>query len=159
MKTFIVYDSLFGNTKKIAQTISNAIPGSTSLLNVNNSGTPVLSVGDVLIVGSPVHGGMPTPGINMFIKNLKPSAVKGVRVAAFDTRFAIEKHGFGLKLLMTIIRFASERILKDLVKKGGTKIVEPMGFIVKDKKGPLEDGEITRAKDWARQIVKEAKIA
>jgi hypothetical protein len=40
------------------------------------------------------------------------------------------------------------------VKKGGTLIVLPECFIVKDSEGPLKAGELERAADWARSLLK-----
>ncbi|MFC1983163.1 hypothetical protein ACFLV5_05230 [Chloroflexota bacterium] len=38
------------------------------------------------------------------------------------------------------------------MKKGGNLVVPEEGFFVKDKEGPLVDGEIERAARWARSM-------
>lgn len=58
----------------------------------------------------------------------------------------------GLRLLMSVIRTAAERIAKALVKKGGRLVAEPEGFIVEQKEGPLKQGELERARLWAKGI-------
>ena len=73
-----------------------------------------------------------------------------MRVAAFDTRFEAEEQGVGLRLLMSVIRYAAERIAKDLAKKGGKHVAKPEGFIVENKEGPLKQGELERANKWAK---------
>ena len=53
---------------------------------------------------------------------------------------------------MSVIRYAAERIAKDLVKKGGRLVAEPEGFIVENKEGPLKQGELERASKWAKEM-------
>ena len=39
-------------------------------------------------------------------------------------------------------------------KKGGNLVAPPEGFFVKDREGPLKEGELERTADWAKGIVK-----
>ena len=139
MKAYIIYDSMYGNTQKIAQAIGEGLTGE-------------VKVCDLLIIGSPVHGGRATPALDAFIKQLPANSLEGISVAAFDTRFESEEQGVGLRILMSVIRYAAERIAKDLAKKGGRLVAEPEGFIVENKEGPLKQGELERASKWAKQL-------
>ena len=152
MKSLVVFESVFGNTEVIATAIAKSIEG--KLVRVEEVNMNSLKSLDLLIVGSPVHGGRATFTIDDFLKRIPPDSLKQVNVATFDTRFAPEDHGIGIKILINIIRFAAERIAKELVKKGGILIVKPEGFIVNDKEGPLRKGEELRAKVWAKAIAK-----
>lgn len=154
MKTVILYDSIYGNTEKIAKAIGDAVTGECKILNIRKAKFSELANVDLLIVGSPVHGGRPTPALDEFLKNIPQNFVKGVKVAAFDTRFSPEDHGIGLKILMNIIRYASVRIAKVLTKKGGVLVIKPEGFVVENKEGPLKKGEIERATKWAKEVSK-----
>ena len=40
-----------------------------------------------------------------------------------------------------------------LEKKGGELVIPPEGFYVGDTEGPLLEGELERAADWAKQII------
>jgi hypothetical protein len=40
------------------------------------------------------------------------------------------------------------------VKKGGELVFPPEGFLVKKSEGPLKDGELERAAEWAKGLVK-----
>ncbi|HDQ73031.1 MAG TPA: flavodoxin family protein [Chloroflexi bacterium] len=40
-----------------------------------------------------------------------------------------------------------------LIKKGGIRAMPSAGFFVEGEKGPLRDGELERAADWARRIL------
>lgn len=46
---------------------------------------------------------------------------------------------------------------KALAEKGATIITEPLGFYVKDNEGPLLDGEIIKAKNWANDILQKIR--
>jgi flavodoxin len=143
---------MYGNTKEVAEAIGGSLPGEALLLMPGEAKIAAIQDIDLLIVGSPTHGGRPTPQIEEFLAKIPAKGLQGIRVAAFDTRFAPEDHGVGLRILMTVIRFAAERIAKTLVRKGGKLAVEPEGFIVNDKEGPLKKGELARAGKWASQI-------
>jgi flavodoxin I len=158
MKTIIIYDSLYGNTEQIAQAIGSGLTGEVNIVRVGDVKASELKTFDLLIVGSPVHGGRATPNIDALIKQLPAHALEGKRVVAFDTRFELEEQGIGLRLLMSMIRYAAERIAKELVKKGGRLVAEPEGFIVEQKEGPLKQGELERARNWAKGIDAEKEI-
>jgi flavodoxin I len=152
MKALVIYDSMYGNTEKIAQAIGDGLTGEVKVVRVGDMNASELSSFDLLIVGSPVHGGRATPLIDAFLKQLPAHSLEGKSVAAFDTRFESEEQGIGLRILMSVIRYAAERIAKDLAKKGGRLIAEPEGFIVEDKEGPLKQGELERASMWAKAM-------
>lgn len=150
MKTLVIYDSVYGNTEKIAKVISDAL--NAKLLHVHDADPFELNHKDLVVIGSPVHGGRGTPELEEFINKIPKGSLKGVKVTTFDTRFSSEDHGIGLWLAMKVIRFAAGRLAKDLTKRGGILIAKPQGFIVKDKEGPLQQGEIERATEWAKSI-------
>lgn len=148
MKAFIIYDSVYGNTEKIAKAIGDDLTGDVKVVRVDDVSASEVQTGDLLIVGSPVHGGRATPAIDAFLKQLPPHSLEGKQVAAFDTRFEAEEQGMGLRILMSVIRYAADRIARDLAKKGGRLVAEPAGFIVENKEGPLKQGELERARTW-----------
>ncbi|TEU11590.1 flavodoxin family protein [Candidatus Bathyarchaeota archaeon] len=140
MKILIVYDSTYGNTEEIARAIGEAITGEVKVLRVG--GADPSETFDLLIVGSPTHGGRPTQAIQDFTKRVP--ALNGAPVAAFDTRLSTS--------LVKIFGYAAGRIGKTLEKKGGTLVKPPEAFFVKGTKGPLREGELERAASWAGEI-------
>lgn len=157
MKAMIVYDSFFGNTEKIAQAIGNALGTQTDveMHRVSNVLPEQLTGLTLLIVGSPTRGFRPTPAISKLLKDIPKNGLKGVLVAAFDTRFTwdkIESSASILAPLVKIFGYAAKPIADRLGKKGGELIMLPEGFFVEDTEGPLQAGELERAADWARQI-------
>jgi flavodoxin len=123
MKTLIVYDSVYGNTEKIAKAIGGAITGDVKVLRVSEVNPAELKMLDLFIVGSPTQGGRPTPAIQDFLNQVSESVIKGLNVAAFDTRFKTR--------LVGIFGYATGRIADNLKGKGGNLIVSPAGFFVK----------------------------
>lgn len=156
MKTLLLYDSMYGNTGKIAITIAETLTGDVKIRYVGNVDPKELKSVNLLIVGSPVHGGQPTKAISECIIQLPDNYLKGIKIAVFDTRFGSKDHGVGIRVLMSIIRYAAEKLAKTIEGKGGKLIIKPEGFIVTQKNGPLKKGEVKRAQEWARAVMKAA---
>jgi len=157
MKALIVYDSVFGNTEQIAQAIGNALGSQedVEILRVSNVKPEQLTGLKLLIVGSPTRQFRPTAAINNLLKGIPKNGLKGVKVAAFDTRFtmsAIEESRV-LPFFVRLFGYAAKPISDRLKKKGGELIIPPEGFFVEGVEGPLKEGELERAADWAKQII------
>ena len=147
----VVYDSYFGNTEKIAQEIAEAIGGQAKKVNAVTEED--LTGLKVLFVGSPTRAFRPTPAILTFINGLDSAQMRGVKAAAFDTRIPEEQADSGfLRLLISLFGYADKKIAKKLQNKGVTLDLESEGFGVSDTEGPLLEGELERAKAWAKQI-------
>lgn len=148
MKTLVVYDSVYGNTKAIAEAIAGAVPGEVKLVTASGAGASSLQAGDLLIVGAPTQGGRPTEGVQGFLGRLTAGTLSGVRVAGFDTRLTAR--------WVRIFGYAGPKIAAALKEKGGTPAGSPGGFFVKGKEGPLVEGELERAAAWAREVAGKA---
>jgi flavodoxin len=151
VKASIVYDSVYGNTENIAKAMAEAIApsGEARALRAGEASPSELRPLDLLIVGSPTHGGRPTAAVQDFLGKLTQQSLKGIKVAAFDTR-ATSK-------LAKIFGNAAGRIGGHLTKKGGVLAAPPEGFFVVGTKGPLKEGELERAVVWAKGISESAK--
>jgi len=149
MKALIVYDSVYGNTEKIARAIAEAITPSNEvkILRAGEANPSELASIDLLIVGSPTHAGRPTPAIKDLLN--KVPELQGVNVAAFDTRIPTK--------LVRVFGYAAGRIANNLKKKGSTLIASPEGFFVTGGQGPLKEGELERAAAWAKGILESKK--
>ena len=144
MKALIVYDSIYGNTEKIARAIGGAIIGEVKVLRVDEVNPSELESIDLLIVGSPTQGGRPTPAIQGFLDRVS-GPIRGINVAAFDTRLSTRWVG--------IFGYAVGKIADNLKGKGGILVASPEGFFVKGTKGPLKEGELERAASWTKIIL------
>jgi flavodoxin len=145
MKSLVIYDSQYGNTEKIAKAIAKGLGKETEITVVSELNLEKLKGVDLLVVGSPTHGGRPTEGIQKFIKEIPKNGLENTKVAAFDTRIEI--------IVLKLIGFAAGRIAKSLTAKGG-KLVGAEGFVVQGTEGPLKDGELERASEWAKSLGK-----
>ena len=157
MKVLVIYDSVFGNTEQIAQAIGNALGSQedVEILGVSNVKPEQLTGLKLLIVGSPTRQFRPTAAINNLLKRIPKNGLKGVKVAAFDTRFtmsAIEESRV-LPFFVRLFGYAAKPISDRLKKKEGELIIPPEGFFVEGVEGPLKEGELERAADWAKQII------
>ena len=146
MKTLVVYDSLYGNTEIIARAISDAIPGEVPVLRVEQVNEGDLEHVDLLIIGCPTHGSLPSEAVQGLLERIGSPAREGARAATFDTRLTwgfLERWG----------GFAAPKIADALKAKGWTLAGEPGGFFVRGlKKGPLKRGEAERATAWAKGL-------
>ncbi|MCW4049961.1 MAG: flavodoxin family protein [Candidatus Bathyarchaeota archaeon] len=148
MKSLIVYDSVHGNTEKIARAIGEAITGEAQVLHVEKVNPSEITTYNLLIIGSPTHGGRPTPAMREFLS--KAPALNGATVAAFDTRIPMK--------WVRIFGYAAGRIANILKRKGGKLIVPPEAFFVMGTEGPLKEGEIEHAASWAKEIEKKVPM-
>ena len=157
MKALVVYDSVFGNTGKVAQAIGQALgsPEEVETLRVGEVTPEQLTRVTLLVVGSPTRQFRPTPATTNLLKSIPANGLQGVKVAAFDTRFlesAINKVRI-LAFFVKIFGYAAKPIADRLEKKGGELAAPPEGFYVGDTEGPLLEGELERAAAWAGQLV------
>jgi flavodoxin I len=151
MKALIVYDSLYGNTEKIARAIAGVLTssGEVKVLRASEVNPSELASLDLLIIGSPTQGGSPTKATLEFLSKLPETAVKGVKVAAFDTRLSTK--------LVGIFGYAAGKIADGLKRKGGNLILSPEPFFVKGREGSLKEGELERATTWAKGFLESKK--
>ncbi len=159
MKAIVVYDSAYGNTEKIAQSIGSALGSSTevAVTRVGEMDPAGLSGVDLLIVGSPTQKFSPTAVVSTWLKSLPKGSLQGIRAAAFDTRFTeeeIKKVGL-LAFLVSIFGYAAKPIADKLRKKGAELILSPEGFYVTGMEGPLLEKELERAAVWAGSLLEQ----
>jgi flavorubredoxin len=161
MQVAVAYESMFGNTKEIAEAIAEG-------LRTSGPGTEVVVVpvadvtadkvreADLLVVGGPTHvtrmssartrkAVAPGPGLREWIDAL-PAGSRGGRAAAFDTRFGYPLSGS-----------AARPISRQLRRHGYEIVAKPTGFLVERAKGPLKAGERERAKAWGAGLA--SKVA
>ena len=80
-------DVLFGQDKELGKSIRRNVIETRRVTEVDSEQLRQL---DVLVVGAPTHGFQPSPAARKFLKGILTGALKGVRVAVFDTRVSEE---------------------------------------------------------------------
>jgi flavodoxin len=141
MKALVIFDSNFGNTKLVADGIAKQLGNGALSVSVNDLNDHSLDGIHLLVVGSPINAWRPTKKITAFLNGLHPFRMKGIKAAAFDTRVRFFLSGN-----------AAKRIAAALKNSGADVIVPPVGFYVKGNEGPLFEGEMEKAEEWARLI-------
>lgn len=141
MNALVIYDSTFGNTKAVAEEIVNNLDGNAKTLSVKNFHVADLAGIDLVIWGSPINGWKPTVATIEALNELPEKIFQGLRFTTFDTRVKMFLHGD-----------AKDHMAEKIRSLGGKPIAKPKEFYVKGKDGPLVEGEIEKAGQWARQI-------
>ena len=144
MKTLIIYDSLYGNTKIIAEAIGEAMPGQVTLINVIEVDISEIGAYDLLLIGGPTHSGGISEKIEALLEEIPPSVLEGKPAAAFDTRMTNK--------FILLFGCAAPKIARNLEEKGSTLVGKPEGFFVSGGEGPLKEGEVERATAWGKEI-------
>jgi flavodoxin I len=149
MKALVIYDSVYGNTEKIAQAIGEVLNNEARVVRVGEAVPTELGTLDLLIIGSPTQGGKPTKELQDFLSQIPENSLKNVKVTSFDTRISTR--------LVGIFGYAAGRILEVLKTRKGQVAAFPQGFFVQGSKGPLKEGELERAISWAKGIAEVEK--
>jgi flavodoxin len=156
MNTLVIYDSVFGNTEKVARAIADALgtQGPVEIARAGQTPPPDLTGRDLLVVGSPTRGFRPTEAMATLLKGARRKGLQGVKAAAFDTRFkADELKSATTRFVVKTGGYAAKRIADQLKRAGGELAAPPEGFYVEDIEGPLKPGELERAAAWARRLL------
>lgn len=160
MTALVVYDSFFGNTELIAQAVGQSMvsQGDVPVRRASEVTPGELEGLELLVVGSPTRGFRPSESTMSLLKSIPSDGLRGVKVAAFDTRVRADDIGSPvlrvlLGVLMKWFGYAAGPIADRLKAKGGQLVSPPEGFYVEDTEGPLKEGELQRAEEWARLVM------
>jgi len=160
VKALIVYESMFGNTKALAQAVAEGLDEVFEVSLVEVSEMPPADGVDLLVVGAPTHAfGLSRPSTRQDASRQGPvstgavavglreyldcaSTLSGVRAAAFDTK--INKP--------FVPGSAARTAVRQLRRLGCRVLVPAQSFRVDGTTGPLLDGELPRARRWAQSL-------
>ena len=145
MNTVVVYDSQFGNTEQIAKTIAETLRewGQVHTVRVEHTHPLGLQGVDLLILGYPTQQWRPTQAMRFLLEYIPHESLSRLAVACFDTRLGQPQWMTGS---------AAGVMTKKLRKMGVSHLYPPESFLVKGMHGPLENGELERAANWARML-------
>lgn len=149
MKILVLFHSLFGNTHTIAQAIADEIAGKApvDIMPLNKLDPKALGDVDLVIVGTPTHNADIPPEVRTVLIHLPKKCLEGKQVATFDTSLKFN-------WFVDLFNPAAPKLANELRKLGGDPVGIPQSFWVSDKEGPLSEGEIERAKAWARTLLR-----
>jgi len=147
MKGIVVYDTSYGNTKKVAETITETLKESgidVDLFDVKD--VKKLSGKDYgfLVLGSPTKFGTMSFSIRGFLGKVKSEEWMNKPFAAFDTENPenVEKKQGS----------AGDKIAAKLMEKRMNQLAPVLKALVHEMKGPLLEGEVERTKEYAKGL-------
>jgi menaquinone-dependent protoporphyrinogen IX oxidase len=154
MKGLVVYDTSYGNTKKIAEAISDTLRESgieVDAFYVKDVKKLSAKDYDFLVLGSPTKFGTMSFTIKGFLGKVKSKEWANKPFAAFDTENPenIERKEGS----------AAEKIAEKLREKQMDQLLPVLKAVVLGQKGPLQDEEIERTKGFARELLAKLKKA
>ncbi len=150
-KVIVVYESKYGNTKLVAETIVEGmreVEGiETVLSELKEVDLNKIPDYDVILIGSPNHFGGPTRGVKKFIDKLGKLPLKGKLFAVFDTY--LEKD------FEKAVKKMEKRINE---KVPGLKQIAPgLSIKVQGIKGPILEAELPKCKEFGNKIATQIK--
>jgi flavodoxin len=156
MKILIVYDSLYGNTEKVAHAMAESLQThEVSVTKADHAGEMDLSGVRLIIAGSPTHGGRPSPRMKRYLGAIGSNALKDAYGAEFDTGIPRAGQKPFIRFVVRLFGYADKHIARALAKKGA-HVTATETFFVLGKEGPLMDGELERAKRWAVVVAQQS---
>lgn len=155
MNSLVIYTSHFGVTKQVAGVIGQHLTmyGPARTVSADEASMLVAPGIDLVVIGGPTEGHTMTEPMMRFLNRLTPDALRGVKVAVFDTRLRWPRWLSGSAAL------AIERRLRQV---GAVPIVPDESFFIKGNGASehhppeLADGELERARQWAAMVARAA---
>jgi flavodoxin len=148
VKALVVYDSVYGNTEKVAKALAAGLESGgveVDVVKVDAVKFDVLGEVDLLCVGSPVHGWSASKPVKEFLERLKSvKDLNGKKAFAFDTKMSKSR-------LAGSAGGRIERKLKDL---GFTIAKSSESAIVRGREGLLEESAEETFKQRGAELAK-----
>jgi hypothetical protein len=172
MNAVVVYESIYGNTRAVAEAVADGL-GGAEVVPVGVAASRTVDA-DLLVVGGPTHmhgltttrsrqmaaeavhedgrgrvepGATQEPGLRAWLRDLPHR--NAADAAAFDTR--LDKSPW-------LTGVASRGIAKRL-RGRGDEVLSTQSFLVEDSEVPLEDGELERARAWGAELARSLTAA
>ncbi|NHJ01782.1 MAG: hypothetical protein EAX86_06535 [Candidatus Heimdallarchaeota archaeon] len=151
MKILVAFDSKYGNTKTVAETIVDGMEAigdiNVTLINMKKVDFKKLDEYDAIVMGCPTHFGKATRTAMKFIERLGKTSETGKPIATFDTYFKTD----------------FEKAVKKMEKKireeiSGSQLLLPsLSIEVEDMKGPILEKELPKCREFGKRIVSQLK--
>jgi hypothetical protein len=165
MDAIVVYESMYGDTRAIAEAIGDGL-GALAVLPVHDA-QGHQGTADLLVVGGPTHahglatkhsrrvaaesasgrgrshvepGATQEPDLRTWLRDLSPAAAH--HAATFDTRLKGS----------TWMTGSASRVIARHLRRIGIDVVASESFLVEEAEGPLKPGELERARAWGAEL-------
>ncbi len=167
MNAVVIYESIYGNTRAVAEAIADGLGGAETA-PVPQAGERIEDA-DLIVVGGPTHmhglttsrsrrmaadaaredgrtglaaGASAERGLRHWLRDLPGR--DGAWAAAFDTRLDRSP----------MLTGAAARGIARRLRHHGYEVVATESFLVEDSEGPLQDGELERARNWGTELAR-----
>lgn len=153
MKGIVIYDTSYGNTRAVAETISETLKESginLDIFYVKDVKKVSAKDYDFLVLGSPTRFGTMSLTAKSFLGKIKDKEWANKPFAAFDTEMfenIDKKEGS-----------AAEKIADKLLEKNMNQLMPALKSVVLGQKGPLKEGEFERIKGYARELASKLNL-
>jgi flavodoxin len=143
----VVYESKYGNTRSIGEAIAEVLLSDGSLeVTISRIGAAdlvALEGSDLIVVGSPNHGGTCTRTVKHLLKRMARMDLEGKRIVFFDTCIR-GSEGVAVRNMAARVDKAGCR---------ATLLTPGLSVVVKGMRGPLAQGALDEARGFARRIM------
>jgi hypothetical protein len=160
MQAVVVYESLWGNTARIAQAIAEGMGPDARALATDEATPEIVAAADLVVAGAPVIAfQLPTEGARERLRDdpgnapvapdLSHPSMRAwlealprgqTPAAAFETRIWWSPRG------------STGTIERGLRHAGYRVVSKARKFVVNGAYGPLRDGELDRARRWGEEL-------
>jgi Flavodoxin domain len=148
MKALVVYESMYGNTRTIAEAIGSGLGAHADVVPVREAAPDQLAIVELLVVGGPTHvRGLSQRATRQAARDAagKPGSTLTLEsAAAFDTRVDMPAIFAGR---------ASVGIAR-LLRSHGAQLVAPVHSFRVDKQNHLLEAEYVRAHAWGEDLAR-----
>ncbi|MFE7189556.1 flavodoxin family protein [Kitasatospora sp. NPDC057541] len=182
MHTVIVYESMYGNTREVAEAIAEGVHGAApaaavDCLPVAEATAELTRSADLLVVGGPTHMHGMSSGLSRRMAAAAEARKEGHEETAREARETAEgeglrswfrhlpdtEHGthaaaFDTRGAGSGSGGAAPGIAHRLEHHHYDVVAEPEGFVVEGVDGPLRAGELDRARAWGAALVQRRTV-
>jgi flavodoxin len=155
VNAIVVFDSLHGNTERIAHAIGEALEPLGNVRVLRTTDVPPGTTADAWVVGGPTQRHGMSPPLASLVDAMPGGSLRDVPVATFDTRYHYPRLMSGS---------AAHSAAGHLRRAGCRLVAEPESFFVMEGDRPpgggkppadaehLEGGELDRARAWGTRL-------
>jgi hypothetical protein len=159
MRAIVVYESVWGNTAIVARAIASGFGPDAEVHPTDEVPPDRLAGADLVVAGSPVFAfSLPSEAMRERILRSEtegpPPDLAHPSLGSWLDKIP-EGHGYAAAFETRIWwspRGATGTIEKRLAQSGYQRLVKAEKFVVRDKYGPLRDGELDRAREWGNDL-------
>jgi flavodoxin len=156
MKGIVAFDSVYGNTQRVAEAIAEEIRAQGHEVAVHNLGKkiPRVAEGDFVFVGSPTRMGRMTGRTKKFVKRLDRGHFATRTIVPFDTIMTLPADPERRRKALKWTEHGAAIRIKELAADRGLKVNDLVLRVnVTGLKGPLAPEALDQARDFTRAFL------